>query len=239
MIRASIARPVTTPTRRRAAQLAHMLSPNPPQESLSAALTYNRYFAAMNELLRGHLPPCKGYELDPEIDKPRIAAHQAPIAPQRPGGEIGRIAVIFEVEHAREADCGIFRLGPAGVGARAVRQMADTAGNRLGLDLAGRHQPENGPGRLRSGGHRGGVALARPVGCASLAPPAIGTLPGDQPVDGPSDPWRLHVLAGGIEGAQGRPGAIDIIGAPAAEPRAVRFLLGLQEIDAASDRRVA
>ena len=52
----------------------------------SAALTYNRYFAAMNHLLPVLCCSDAGC-LDAEIDEPGIAAHQAGIAPQRPGGE--------------------------------------------------------------------------------------------------------------------------------------------------------
>src|SRR5690348_17061430 len=107
------------------------------------------------------------------------------------------------------------------------------------IDLARRHEAEQRPGGLR---RRALLALAarliRPVGRAVLAPAAVGALARDQPVDRATDHRRLLVDARGVERAQRRPRAVDIIGAPAAEPGAVLLLLAPQISNAGGERLV-
>src|SRR6185312_12190685 len=80
--------------------------------------------------------------------------------------------------------------------------------------------------------------LVRPVGCAVLAPAAIGALARDEPVDGAADDRRLLVDARGVERAQRRPGAVDVVGPPAAEPGAVHLLLAAEIGDPGGERLV-
>ncbi len=80
------------------------------------------------------------------------------------------------------------------------------------------------------------MRLTGPIGAAVLAPTAIGTLLGQQPIDRAPDHRIGLAHAGGIERGEDRPGTIDVIGSPAAEPRAVRFLLATQIGNAGRER---
>src|SRR6267142_438883 len=73
------------------------------------------------------------------------------------------------------------------------------------------------------------MRLVGPVGGAVLAPAAIVTLMREQPVDGAADLRLGGIDAGGVEAAERRPCAVDVVGAPAAEPAAFRLLLVAQE----------
>src|SRR5258708_21905733 len=131
-------------------------------------------------------------------------------------------------------------LVPLPVGALALGQKADALADRVAVDLARCHQPEQRPGGLR---RRADLASAarrvRLIGIAVLAPAAIFALFRDQPGDGAAHVRPLHVDAGGVVGAQHRPGAVDVIRAPAAEPGTVRLLLTAPKIDAGDDRRAS
>ena len=90
-------------------------------------------------------------------------------------------------------------------------------------------QAHDGPGGLRGGA--GAVALENRVvvGVAAFAPAAVLVLDAFQPVAGLEDPGLAHVHAQGAQAAQDLPGAVNIIDAPAAVPRAVRFLVVADE----------
>src|SRR5450631_4285341 len=86
-------------------------------------------------------------------------------------------------------------------------------------DLARRHQPKQGPCRLRCGG--GGSRkspVVEPVTGGILAPAAILILDRQQPVHRSPDRRVPVVDAAGIERAQYRPGTVNVVKTPAAIP---------------------
>src|SRR3954469_25607189 len=87
-------------------------------------------------------------------------------------------------------------------------------------DIARRHQSKQGPCRLRGGRGRPLISLiVESVACGILAPAAVAVLDGNQPVRGLAHHRLAMVDSGGIEPAQPRPGAVNVIQAPAAVPR--------------------
>ncbi len=106
------------------------------------------------------------------------------------------------------------------------------------VGLAGRHQGDQRPGGLR-GGAAGALVAAvfELVARRVLAPAAVGVLDRDQPVDGLADRHGGRVVPGGVQRAQCRPGAVDVIHAPAAVPAAVLLLVGEQVVDGPGERR--
>ncbi len=55
------------------------------------------------------------------------------------------------------------------------------------------------------------------------------------PVDGFADPFVFHALADGLKTGEGLPCAVDIVDAPASEPRSVLVLRFLDEVDGFAD----
>src|SRR5215468_6250993 len=103
--------------------------------------------------------------------------------------------------------------------------MTNAARDRRVIDLAGRHQPEQRPGCLRGGRWRGLVAaVGELIARSVLAPAAVRVLDRDQPFDRAANLGRRALDAGDIERTQHGPGAVDVVGAPAAEPAAVLLL---------------
>ena len=76
------------------------------------------------------------------------------------------------------------------------------------------------------------------VGGAGFAPAAIVVLAALQPIASAQNPVLRHVLADGAQTAQHLPGAVNVIHAPAAIPRAVVFL-GLDQISNRASHRLA
>src|SRR4051794_19646697 len=95
-------------------------------------------------------------------------------ARQRPHGEELPVAVVAQIEHAREADRRVVLLVPFAGLALGRREIVHAACYRCAVDLAGRHQREQRPGGLR---RRRDLVLApwraRLVGGAVLAPAAV------------------------------------------------------------------
>ncbi len=107
-------------------------------------------------------------------------------------------------------------------------------------DLARCHQSKQGPCRLRGGG--GGTLkspVVEPVAGGILAPAAVLVLDRNQPVHRLADRRVLVVDARGIERAQHRPGAVDVVQPPAAIPRSLRKLGPAQIVDPGRDRLAA
>src|SRR5579872_3888875 len=102
------------------------------------------------------------------------------------------------------------------------------------VNLARRHQRQQRPRGLRRGAR---LALAArpvaPIRGTVFAPAAVGALLADEPCDRTPDHRIVTRDTGNVERAQYRPGAVDVIGAPAAEPRAVGQLRAPQIIEAA------
>ena len=105
--------------------------------------------------------------------------------------------------------------------------------HRRMIDFAGRHQAEQRPGRLRRRARRRLVTrVVELVARAVLAPAAVGVLDRFSQATALLQRRIGMIDPGGVERAEHRPGAVDVIDAPAAEPAAVRFLLFQQVIDA-------
>ena len=68
-----------------------------------------------------------------------------------------------------------------------------------------------------------------------FAPAAVVTLGGQQEGHGALDAGGVRRDGGGVERAEDGPGAVDVVGAPAAEPGAVGLLFVLQPGDGAGD----
>ena len=160
-----------------------------------------------------------------------VPGHQVLVAGERPQRKIGAVAVIAQVEHARETDRVVQLLVPFAALARRA-----AAGRRC------RARPPRSRPRPRPSARaaprpsaracwRRLVPALRPVAAAALAPAAIRLLARLQPLDGLAHVGLRHVLAGGVQRAQHRPGAVDVVGAPAAEPGAVGFLLAPQIVE--------
>src|SRR2546430_3789450 len=165
--------------------------------------------------------------------------YQGAVCRQSPKRKVGAIAVISEVEHARKPRRGEARITPQTVVLLGSQQVFDTAPHRIGADLPGRKQPQQGPGTLVGSARRfSGCLLPVRVGVIALAPAAVGILPGYEPTHGAARGRIIRADARLRERSQYRPGTVDVVRAPATEPRAVRFLLLAQKGDCASEHRL-
>src|SRR5262249_9076551 len=79
----------------------------------------------------------------------RIGVLEVAVARERPQREEFRVAVITQVEHAREARRRVARLVPETVVALRACQIVDPALDRGMVDLSCRHQAEQRPSGLR------------------------------------------------------------------------------------------
>src|ERR1700685_922079 len=77
-----------------------------------------------------------GYELHPERHRTHIAAFEIAVACQRPQREELRIAVVAQIEHARETGRGVARLIPEAVAALLRGEIGDAAGDGRMIDVA-------------------------------------------------------------------------------------------------------
>src|SRR5580692_10588351 len=144
------------------------------------------------------------------------------------------VQVVVQVEVAREAGSGEVRLVPGPVRALRLRQPADAALGRLALLLARREQRQQRPRGLRGGGRAPtGPVLGVVVGAHVLAPAAVLVLVLLEPGDGPADLRLARLDARRDQRGNDRAGAVEVVGAPAAEPGPV-FLLVLEQPDDAS-----
>src|ERR1700761_9138593 len=145
------------------------------------------------------------------------------------------VQVVVKVEVTREAGSCEVGLVPRAVPALRACQPADAALCRLAVPLPCRQQGQQGPGGLRSGGR----ALRRPggrvvVGAQVLSPAAVVVLHRFEPGDRLADLRLTRLDAGGDQRGHRRAGAVQGVGAPAAEPGAVRLLVLQQPDDAAA-----
>src|SRR5436190_10402608 len=84
----------------------------------------------------------------PELDGAVVAGRQVAVARQRPQREEFRIAVVAQIEHARESGRGVTRLLPEAVATLTALEISDAALDRELVNIAGRHQPEQRPSGL-------------------------------------------------------------------------------------------
>src|SRR3984893_8613029 len=114
---------------------------------------------------------CPGRISDAESDPSTASCRQPPITSKSPKREKGAVAVVAQIKDAREADGGVPGLVPISVLFLGIHQVVDAADSRRMFELSGRHQPEQGPSRLRWRAiKRITVLRAGPVRFAALAP---------------------------------------------------------------------
>src|SRR3974390_1478662 len=144
--------------------------------------------------------------LHPKL-KSSHTALQRPITRQRPEREVFAVAVITQVENARETGAGVELLIPQTVLSLRVDQISNAARDRRVPHLTRGHQRERCPGRLRRRAWRLLVtAIDELVAVAVLAPAAVFVWNGGEPVHRLAD-HRMRVWqASGVERAQHRPG---------------------------------
>ena len=144
--------------------------------------------------------------------------------------------MVVDVEVAGEAGAGEAGLVPGAVRLLRVDQPRHAAAHGLGR-RAGGEQRQQRPGGLRGGRRAAAAATRVVVGAQVLAPAAVLVLVRLEPGDGRADrgcgAGQPAATSAGTAGA----GAVDVVGAPAPEPRAVRLLGGEQPLDAAPGRR--
>src|SRR5262245_42770278 len=152
---------------------------------------------------------------------------------QRPEREILGVQMVLQVEDTRKARAVPERVFPRAVVALRSQQVIDAAFDGRTARAAGGEQAEERPRRLARNRFAHAGELVVLVALAGLAPAAVAVLVALEPAD-----RALHVLVTGIhadggEPSEHRPGAVDVIHAPAAVPRSVVSLGMAQEIDRA------
>src|ERR1700722_624398 len=159
------------------------------------------------------------------------------VSAERGDGERQPVQVVVQVEVTREAGPGVVGLVPGAVRALGASQPADAALDGRAVALARGEQREQRPRGLRGGGG----ALRRPVfwvvvRAQVLAPAAVRVLYRLKPGDRTADLRLMRLDPGGDQRGQHRPGAVQVVRAPPAEPRAVRLLVLQQPGHAAPAR---
>src|SRR5262245_58140119 len=124
----------------------------------------------------------------PVPHRARIGIFEVAVARERPQREEFGVAMITQVEHAREARGRVVRLVPEAVVALRACQIVDPALDRGMVDLPCYHEAEQRPGRLRCRARRSLVAaVIELIARAILAPAAVGILDLDEPRHGLAD----------------------------------------------------
>ena len=96
---------------------------------------------------------------------------------KRPEREEFRIAVITQIEHAREPRRSELRFAPQSIGFLTAQQIINPFDDRRVLPLSGGHESEQCPGGLRGGAWcRLMAVIVELVAIARLAPSAVGVL---------------------------------------------------------------
>src|ERR1039457_3422644 len=113
--------------------------------------------------------------------------------------------------------------------------MIDAGTHRIRAHLSRREQREQSPCRLI--GCTGGPGRGARIAVVTLTPPAVGVLTAPEPIDGLAYRRILFPEAGLSQRRQRRPRAVNIVAAPATEPRAVALLFGAQIGDRTRQRR--
>src|ERR1700730_16347978 len=147
------------------------------------------------------------------------------IAQKKDPGKTGRGKTLFLPK-------SILPLGP--------RKIAYPECDRCVIYHTGGHQPKQCPSRLRRrAGRRTVASIIHRVTLAPFAPAAVRVLDAFKPGDGLLHLGTARIALDGIKRAKHRPGSVDVVHPPAAEPAAI-LLLGPKEIfDAARDRWLA
>src|ERR1043166_4271478 len=127
--------------------------------------------------------------------------------------------MIAQIKHPWKPRCRVALLVPQPFFGLCAYQVLHTALDRRMLDFTCRHQPKQGPCRLRGRGGRPFISVVvESIARRILTPATVRILDRKQPFSGFPNHWILMVDAGGIERAQYRPGAVDVIQPPATVP---------------------
>src|ERR1035441_795559 len=148
------------------------------------------------------------------------------------------VHVVLEVEDFRKARAGGLVLSPGAVRVLRVNQILDAAPDARAMRIVERAEAHDGPGGLRCSA--GSLAFEDwvVVWIAARAPTAILVLDAFQPIPGFGQPRLAHVQIEGAQAPQNLPGAIDVIHAPAAIPRAIFLLVLADEAERLLDLRI-
>src|SRR5438874_2600921 len=165
----------------------------------------------------------------------RSAMHAA-VDSQRPEREVRRVQVVLEVEDAREAGAVPERVLPRAIGVLGSQEILDAARHGGAGRAPRREEAEERPGGLARRRFAGAGERVVVVALAGLAPAAVLVLVALEPAHRALHVLVPRVLADGGQAAQHRPGAVDVVHAPAAVPRAVVLLRVAEELDRALGR---
>src|SRR5438552_18394588 len=146
---------------------------------------------------------------------------QLAVHAEGPEREVAGVKVVLEEEHPREARPVPERILPAAVRPLGPQQIVDARLDRRPRGGADREEPQQGPGGLARDRRAAPGEVRLDVALARLAPAAVGVLPAHEPAYGALHVLVARVHAHGPQPAQHRPGAIDVVDAPAAGPGAI------------------
>src|ERR1700722_8369889 len=156
-------------------------------------------------------------------------AGQIAVGAERPEREVRGITVISQVEHPRKSGSRETRIVPQPIRLLRAHQKLGAAPHTLGGGPPRREQSQKSPRSLVRGAWESyGLCMRQRIGIVALAPAAVGILLELQPIDGAPNGGIVGTDVRLYECRQHRPGAVNIVGAPAAEPRTIGFLLFAQ-----------
>src|SRR5437764_6179090 len=150
--------------------------------------------------------------------------------------------MIPQIEHAWESSAGEPRLIPrlpSSIGALCPQQEIDSSSRLRARSFSRIDETHDGPCGLGSRAGSSGLVIDRIiVRAAGLSPATVGILDSLEP--GCALPIRLgiHVFADSSRASQHLPGAVNVVGTPPPEPRAIRILFFAQEGKRLLDPRV-
>src|SRR5258708_7640408 len=149
------------------------------------------------------------------------------------------VEMIPQIEHPRETGPREPGFIPGSIQPLSLDQIAQSMLNFRAPGFARIDQPHQRPGGLRScAGPPGLKSVGIVIGCAGFTPSAVPVLNALKPVGRPIEHSAADVLANSRQAAQALPCAIDVIDAPAPEPRPVRLLLPSKVPDRLPNPRV-
>src|SRR5882672_792306 len=144
------------------------------------------------------------------------------------------VEVILQIEDAGKTGASEIRLAPGAVFPLLVDEIGNGFRDSGVVDVSAGEKADETPSGLRSGARALAFCKRLVIAAQRLAEAAVGLLHGAKPGDG-----ALAIIAGcernGFERAENAAAAVDVIHAPAAEPRAVFGLIFEQKFDGALD----
>src|SRR2546428_7027339 len=156
---------------------------------------------------------------------------RAAVDSQSPEGEILRVQVVLEMRWPGAARPVAGRRLPRAIGVVRPQQVGDTALDDRAARAPGREEPEQRPRGLARNRLAGARELVVVVALARLAPAPVLVLVTLEPANRALDVFVTRVLADRGEATQHGPRAVDVVHAPAAEPRPVVPLRMAEKID--------